>query len=120
MPSLLLVDDSDELLEILDRFFSALGYRCVVASSAREAALALQAGGAFDIAVIDLMMSGTPGTSVIGLCKDRAIPVMVLTGLDKETAWKICGSDTPVMTKPADLFELESRIKQMMASMQHK
>ncbi|MDP2858471.1 MAG: response regulator [Bacillota bacterium] len=120
MPSLLLVDDSNELLEILDRFFSALGYRCAVAGSAREAASALQAGGAFDVAVVDLMMSGTPGTSVIGLCKERAIPVIVLTGLDTKSAWKICGPDMPVMTKPADLFELDSVIKQTIASRQHR
>jgi CheY-like chemotaxis protein len=116
LPSLLLVDDSNELLEILDRFFSALGYDCVVAGSAREAACALQAGGAFDAAVVDLMMSGTPGTTVIRRCEEQAIPVIVLTGLDEKHAREVCSPGTPVVTKPADLFELESLIKHMLAT----
>jgi len=116
LPSLLLVDDSDELLEILDRFFVALGYRCVVAGSAREAVSALQAGGAFDTAVVDLMMPGVPGTGLIKECEERAIPVIVLTGLEKASARTVCGPDVPVITKPADLFELENVIRQMIAS----
>ena len=119
MPSLLLVDDSDELLEILDGFFSALGYDCVVAGSAREAASALQAGGAFDTAVLDLMMPGVPGIGLIKRCEERAIPVIVLTGLDEASARRLCGSSVPVLTKPADLYELERMIKQTIASSPH-
>jgi two-component system phosphate regulon response regulator OmpR len=78
---ILVVDDDDRIRELLKRFLSREGYRVTAAPDA-EAARRLMGTMAFDMAILDVMMPGEDGLSLLsGIRKgaSRETPVLLLT-----------------------------------------
>ena len=78
---ILLVDDDDRIRDLTKRFLTLKGFRV---SAAPDAATArrLMEGMAFDLAILDIMMPGEDGLSLLaGIRKGpvREMPVMLLT-----------------------------------------
>src|SRR3990167_9944235 len=78
---ILLVDDDDRIRDLSKRFLTLKGFRV---SAAPDAATArrLMEGMAFDLAILDIMMPGEDGLSLLaGIRKGpvREMPVMLLT-----------------------------------------
>jgi DNA-binding response OmpR family regulator len=109
----LIVDDDARLFELLSSY---LGQNGVAAESARDGALALarlEAGG-FDAVLLDIMMPGLDGLSVLRKIRDRGdLPVIMLTAKGDETDRVVgleLGADD-YLPKPFSPRELLARLR---------
>ncbi len=111
-PHLLVVDDDDRLRTLLKRFLSSAGYRVTSASDA-VSARGMMGGLDFDLAILDVMMPGEDGFSLLASLREESrIPVILLTARDPADDRKRglrLGADDYV-TKPFDPEELSLRI----------
>ncbi|MEO5351641.1 MAG: response regulator transcription factor [Magnetococcus sp. XQGC-1] len=78
-PSLLLVDDDQELCAMLVRYLSAEGFYCSVAHDG-EQALAIAMAEPFDALILDIMLPKLSGMEVLERLRQvRTTPVLMLT-----------------------------------------
>jgi PAS domain S-box-containing protein len=79
----LIVDDDVHIGEVLKRLLTREGYRCTLASSAREARRCL-ADGQFALALVDVMMPGETGLELVTsmLADHPDLAVVMVTGVD--------------------------------------
>ncbi len=113
MPDLLIVDDDEDILSLLTRFFRSYEYRVSVASNGTEMFAALE-GKPVDLVILDLMLPGEDGLT---LCRrlrhDSNIPVIMLTAaitpMDRVVGLELGADD--YITKPFDPRELLARVK---------
>lgn len=78
---ILVVDDDDRIRDLLKRFLSREGYRVTAAGDA-AAARRLLATMEFDLAILDVMMPGEDGLSLLAAIRagrEKETPVMLLT-----------------------------------------
>jgi len=113
-PHLLVVDDDQRLRALLQRFLAEQGFRVTVAADAAAARGAL-AGMAFDLVVLDVMMPGETGLSLVESMRreGKDVPVLMLTargGPDDRVAGFEGGADD-YLSKPFDPRELVLRIR---------
>ncbi|MSO54370.1 MAG: response regulator [Rhodospirillales bacterium] len=81
LPHILVVDDDDRLRELLRTFLSDNGFLVTTARDAADARGKLR-GGAFDVIVLDLMMPGETGLSLLdSLDRTRPMAVLMLTAM---------------------------------------
>lgn len=110
---ILVVDDHRDIRDLLAKFLVKHGMRVTSAADASEARRHLKAG-AFDLAVLDIMMPGEDGLSLCRyLTENSATPVILLTAVAEDTDRIIgleLGADDYV-TKPFNPRELLARIK---------
>jgi CheY-like chemotaxis protein len=105
---LLILDDEDAILLPLSRFFEASGYD-VVATREAEEAEAILSCETFDVAIIDLSLSGfgPDGLEVLRSIRARlaGLPVVVFSANVRpeveEECWRL--GATAVLTKPQPL-----------------
>lgn len=80
-PHILVVDDDDRIRSLLKRFLSREGHRVTVAADA-AAARRLMETMEFDLAILDVMMPGEDGLSLLAGIRNgvsRETPVLLLT-----------------------------------------
>lgn len=110
---ILVVDDHKDIRDLLAKFLVKHGMRVTTAADANEARRHLK-GGAFDLAVLDIMMPGEDGLSLCRyLSETGSPPVILLTAVTEDTDRIIgleLGADDYV-TKPFNPRELLARIK---------
>jgi two-component system phosphate regulon response regulator OmpR len=111
---LLVVDDDQRLRALLQRFLAEQGFRVTVAADAAAARSALSAM-AFDLIVLDVMMPGETGLSLVESLRREGndVPVLMLTargGPDDRVAGFEGGADD-YLAKPFDPRELVLRIR---------
>ncbi len=116
MPRLLFVDDDEEILDLLTRFFGQFGYAVATAHDGKAMFAALEQQ-AFDLIVLDLMLPREDGLS---LCRrlrmTSAIPVIMLTAMGDETDRVVgleMGADD-YLSKPFSARELLARVKSVL------
>jgi two-component system, OmpR family, response regulator len=110
---LLLVEDDRPLLEFLRKAFREEGYATDTAADGNEA-LERALARAYDCIVLDLMLPGRDGLSVVEELRKRAVnsPVLMLTArseLDLRVRGLETGADD-YLAKPFDLAELIARV----------
>ncbi|MDX2223665.1 MAG: response regulator [Rhodospirillaceae bacterium] len=109
---ILVVDDDPRLCSLIARFLVSQGLMVTTAESAAEARRHLK-GLKFDLLVVDRMMPGEDGLSLIkSLRSDTNVPVLMLTAMG-ETAQRIEGLEVGAddyMAKPFEPRELLLRI----------
>ena len=112
MKKILIVEDDSKINEMIATSLTTAGYSCVSAFSGTEAKLLLK-DTSFDLMILDLMLPGMTGESLLGeLRKDSKMPVIVLSAkdeLDTKVDLLTLGADD-YMTKPFELKELEARV----------
>jgi two-component system OmpR family response regulator len=113
MPQLLIVDDDEEILSLLTKFFSQHYHSVTVAVDGAEMFEALE-NHAFDLIILDIMLKGEDGFS---LCRRlrlvSKIPVIILTAMGDPTD-RIVGLEIGAddyLTKPFNARELLARVK---------
>jgi DNA-binding response OmpR family regulator len=122
-PTVLVVDDNEDVAETIERTLRRAGYDVLVAHRGADA-LELARKRHPDVLVLDIMM---PGMSGIEVCRHmRATPdlaqtlVLMLTArgeiLDKQEGYE-AGTDD-YLTKPFDLLELELRVRALLRRVQ--
>jgi two-component system OmpR family response regulator len=109
----LIVDDDARLFELLESY---LGQNGIAAESARDgqAGLSRLDGGGFDAVLLDIMMPGIDGLSVLRKIRDRSdLPVIMLTAKGDETDRVVgleLGADD-YLPKPFSPRELLARLR---------
>jgi DNA-binding NarL/FixJ family response regulator len=68
--------------------------------------------GRFDAVAVDLILTDSPGLTVVLACRSRRIPVVLLTPLDEADTLsrRLCPAGTPVVTKIARFDVIEQAI----------
>ena len=114
-PSLIIVDDEEEILRLLSRRFRRRGYRVVTAGSGAEA-LARIEETACDVAIFDLMMPGMSGLELARRCRSRwpALRMLILTGSPVFTEIEEVG--LPYLRKPLENLQgLDDAVERLLA-----
>jgi DNA-binding response OmpR family regulator len=111
---ILLIDDEPRILDFIARGLRSEGFEVDVASSGVQG-LEMALSGRYDIIVLDLLMPGLDGTSVLRDVVDRRPdqPVIILSALsdsDSKVGSLDLGADD-YLTKPFVLDELIARIR---------
>ena len=111
---ILIVEDEREIAEGIQTILEQAGYQTAVASSGSQGLEELESG-IYDLALLDIMLPGTDGLTVLRTARSEGIslPVILLTARSQITD-KIegldCGADD-YLTKPFDAGELLARIR---------
>ena len=111
---ILVVDDDREIRDLLARFLEGHGFRVSTARDGREMRRAL-AHGAHALIVLDLMLPGQDGLSLLRALRAEGMrtPVIMLTAMGEETD-RIVGLDLGAdddLPKPFNPRELLARIR---------
>jgi DNA-binding response OmpR family regulator len=118
---ILVVDDSDDVLNILEYAFEHAGFACDAAHNMIELQAAL-ASSMPDLILLDLMLPETNGYQIIewlhGDPRTCAIPIIVITA-KAEALYRQISADLGVqghITKPFHLQEVVSHARAMLQS----
>ena len=98
-PKILIVDDSQELLDIMCEYLETCGYTVHMTTESKDA-LRLIAATRYDIIVSDIHMPEMDGLELMARIKNKhpGLPVVLITGYSVSEARKIA------MEKGADAF----------------
>ena len=117
---MLIVEDEPDAAQFFQALMESEGFETLCCSSGEEALEKLQAGGDFDLVLLDLILPGLSGWELLrqikGDGKLRYVPVVVLSALnDKADAIKALdlGAED-FLTKPVDVDTLLSRVRVML------
>ena len=115
--SILVVDDTPDTIELLQRNLESQGYQVLTAPDANEAIKILETT-AIDLVITDLKMPGASGIDLIRHIREnfRDIEVMMITGYPTiESAVKaVKAGAEEYLTKPFTDIELFSAVKQIL------
>ncbi|MFQ5623406.1 MAG: response regulator transcription factor [Paracoccaceae bacterium] len=114
---ILIVEDDGETAAYLRRGLEELGYTVEIAADGRDG-LYLATGGGFDAIVLDRMLPGLDGLSVLKSLRaaDVATPVLMLTAMsavDERVRGLRAGADD-YLVKPFSFDELQARIEALL------
>ena len=117
-PSILIIDDNEEILSSLETFLNKKDYRVVAASNGLDGLKLYEAtNGDFDLVITDLIMPNIGGVALISIFKERTpeLPIIAITGYGEqpESLAREAMADV-VMEKPFKLDELEASIKRLL------
>jgi two-component system OmpR family response regulator len=110
----LVIEDDREIAHFVQRGLKESGHGAEIANDGDSGLEAARAGG-FDILIVDRMLPGRDGLSIIRLLREEGIrvPVLILSALgevdDRVKGLKAGGDD--YLTKPFALSELLARIE---------
>ena len=115
-PHILVVDDDSRIRQLLSRYLGDHGFRVTTAGTADEARSRL-AGLAFDVLIVDVMMPGEDGMTLVrGLRQSTDVPVLMLTALT-ESESRVQGLEAGAddyVAKPFDPRELVLRLNNIL------
>lgn len=116
--AMLVVDDDAILARTLSDFLTQQGYTVAVAHSADEALEAQQHSGRICLALVDLMMPGTDGLSLMSQLRERdpELVVVIMTGFGTIESAVECmrrGAEDYI-TKPFDREAVRKKIGRLM------
>ncbi|MBS2031883.1 MAG: sigma-54-dependent Fis family transcriptional regulator [Deltaproteobacteria bacterium] len=119
--AVLVADDEDAPREAIAELLRGRGYQVRAAKSGHEA-LEMLAGGGFDVALLDVIMPGLDGLSVLRQYRESGgtAPVVVLSALggagDAMRAMKLGATD--YLTKPVHAAELHAALARALGAPQ--
>jgi DNA-binding response OmpR family regulator len=118
--AVLIVDDEPYIRDILSRFLTDAGHRCVTAASV-DAALKLLGANNFSLILLDLMMPKKSGVTMLHKVKEQCpdVAVLVVSALDRQklAAGLLKLGACGYITKPFDRDEIVNRVS---SALQHR
>ncbi len=119
-PTILVVDDEENTVEVIQRFLSLDGYQFLEALNGEDA-LKLARKDLPSLIVLDMMLPGMSGYEVIGRLKQDArthhIPVLISTAydVDKQRLNQInVHSMIPILDKPFESEKLREQVRKLL------
>ena len=114
----LIIDDTEEVLSALCKFFKQKGYDVLSASNGLDGLKVIESGkGNLDLIITDLVLPNISGVAVISIVKKKfpKLPVIAITGWGEhpEALAKEAKADL-VMEKPFKLPELEKAARDLL------
>ena len=116
MAKILIVDDEPRIRELIREHLQYAGYVCEEAGDG-SAALSLLSGGGFDLVILDVMLPGEDGFSILKKLRNtpslRRLPIIMVTAKSSEldtVRGLDCGADDYI-TKPFGIMEFLSRVR---------
>jgi DNA-binding response OmpR family regulator len=117
---ILIIDDSEEILQTYKKFFAKKKYDVATASNGLDGLKLLQTASTdFDLIITDIVMPNISGVGIITIVKKK-FPNMLIIAI---TGWgehpEMLASEAEadlVLEKPIDLIELDKRIVELMNS----
>lgn len=112
MPTILVVDDNEKIVEVLSEYLKADGFTPVVATDGLEAMAAAEKHRP-DLALLDIMLPGIDGLELTKRFEALGIPVILVTAradeVDRLVGLQIGADD--YVTKPFSPREVVARVK---------
>ena len=114
MNNILIAEDEHLIARLIEMTLTRAGYTCTVAEDGRTAADLIEKNN-FDMALLDIMLPGLDGLSLLRAARAKGCttPVLMLTalsGINDRVDGLDAGADD-YMVKPFDFRELNARIK---------
>lgn len=118
-PSVLIVDDEQNLLVLLDHVLSQEGYRVKTANNADDA-LDFAARETFSLAILDVKMYPMDGVALLAEIKKRSpsTQVVMMTAFPTVETRNSClqqGAAT-YLTKPLEMHQLKTALRDLVAA----
>jgi DNA-binding response OmpR family regulator len=119
IPKMLIIDDAEEVLSAIAKYFKQKGFEVFSASNGLDALKIIEAQkNGLDIIITDLVLPNISGVAVISIVKNKhpLIPIIAITGWGEhpEALAKEAKADL-VMEKPFKLPELEKAARELLA-----
>ena len=121
MPNILIAEDEHTSQRIFQSAVERMGYQAVVRNNGREALEVLLRDRSFDLLITDVMMPEMDGRELVRTVRTHScmadIPVIVVSGKvgPKAIADLLDIGVTYFMSKPVDLGQLETYMRQCIA-----
>jgi DNA-binding response OmpR family regulator len=116
--NILVVDDEELIVELLQEYFSELGYGVWVAQSAEEAISKLKNGKNINLVITDINLPGKSGLELLKILKETKedLPVVLLTGLKTldNAISAVKSGATDYITKPFDLESVRKVVERIL------
>ncbi len=118
-PRVLIIDDTEEVLSALCKYFDEQGYEVVSADNGLDALKLLEEDiPGFDLVITDLVLPNVSGVAVISIVKKKfpKVPVIAITGWGEhpEALAREAQADL-VLEKPFKLPDLEKEARKLIA-----
>lgn len=115
--TILVADDSDDIVFVVKHVLEAAGHAVLTAGSVRAALDALDDNPAVALVISDVRMPGEDGFDLHRVLRHRfpTLPVILMTGLPV-TGEDVVPADATVLTKPVDLAMLEALVAERLAA----
>ena len=86
-PRVLVAEDDWYMIQTLETIFKREGYQVVTSQNGDDAAEKLVKGGPFDLAVLDVVMPGQSGLTILSRARESGmtVPVIIVSGQTKES-----------------------------------
>ncbi len=112
-PSILIVDDEENVRTALVRWFNIRGFHVSQAGDGVEALEQLDAGQ-FDVITMDLEMPRMGGLEALLEIRNRGVevPILVVTGYPRDAEVALQRGALKVLHKPLHLHELEREVRE--------
>lgn len=122
-PKVLIIDDTEEVLSALCKFFKQKGYNVISSTNGLDGLKMIESNkDGLDIIITDLVLPNISGVAVISIVKKKYpnLPVIAITGWGEhpEALAKEAKADL-VMEKPFKLPELEQAARQLLEKIEN-
>ena len=112
MAHILIVEDEEHIAQMIESTLSLGGYSCEICSDGAQAVERIFAGG-FDLVLLDVMLPGLDGFSVMARVASQGTPVIFLSAM-QQVADKVRGlhlGAEDYIAKPFEALELLARVE---------
>lgn len=110
------VEDEDAIRDLILMNLQAEGYETVSCGDGKEAEGILKREGNFDLVLLDLMLPGMDGFSLLEICREKEIPAICVTARSDvgSRVYGLKSGAEDYMVKPFEVLELMVRIEKVL------